>query len=286
MFSAHTLVHLRPTGGMKPAKRPQSAPGSTDAEDQYHLPATNAPILLPADSPSRPDSAGEESSPRRARPAQKSLSYAASESNLRRDNTDSRKPPRRIRKLPPLPLAPEPTTFPTSTPQTLQMSQFPRSPRPLPSPPASSCSAQGFPPVPPPRSASLPHFRLPRAEPSALAIPVGFPKEPPSPGCFSPTTPITPAVTAEEAKTKNFSKLRRFLGESVPPDLVLRPHSRASSATSSEASDSTPDPLLVTPEEVVDSYAKRMSRKWVREKKGQRWVESDYQDVLNALRKL
>ncbi|KZT21722.1 hypothetical protein NEOLEDRAFT_1139135 [Neolentinus lepideus HHB14362 ss-1] len=319
MFPPSTFVHLRPAIKAS-TKRPQSAPGSTDAEDQYYLPARQAPILLPvADS----SDAQPSSSSRRLRPVQKSLSYVASESNLRSCGGEPvhEKLSRRIRKLPPLPPTSEPEPFTSTCPSTpsSHMVLHSRSSRPLPALPITVEPAKGSDPLtPPPRSASLPRFRLAQAgaTPSRrLASIHVLPPEPLSPGLvfspaspifnpassassptspfspvFSPASPIVPDITPEETKNKNFLKLRRFLGESLPADMVLRPNSRASSMTSSSSDGSdqlvaAPDQRLVSPRDVA-SFGKRISRKWVREKGGHRWVEDDYQDVLSALRKL
>lgn len=47
-----------------------------------------------------------------------------------------------------------------------------------------------------------------------------------------------------------------------------------------------PVPAPVVQDGGQQTKAKRFSRKWVREKKGKRWVEKDYEEVLQALRKL
>ncbi|TFK57450.1 hypothetical protein OE88DRAFT_135797 [Heliocybe sulcata] len=287
MFPSPPLLHLRPIKVTQ--KRPQSAPGSANGEDRYRLPASHAPILLPAAEPSDPQC----SSPRRARPAQKSLSYVASECSLRGlpAEPQEEQPIRKVRKLPPLPLnlESEPSTSRLTPTPSPDMSQYPRPRRPLPTPPTSNTAQGPVPPTLPPRSASLPHFRLSQLGPAPPPRLQTLFTEPPSPGLvFSTASPITPDVAPEDAKTKNFSKLRRFLGESIPPDMVLRPNSRASSMTSESTVSSLDDndQLVSTPDQRLRDFGKRISRKWVREKHGHRWVEEDYQDVLKSLRKL
>jgi len=130
-----------------------------------------------------------------------------------------------------------------------------------------------------------------------------------------PTSPATSIVSfavprrptdveEEEIRRGNLSKLRRHLGNSIPPDLVpprwdLDEESNGSSSDEEEYSDL---PISrITPECVSEltkaispilektggeRIIKRYSRKWLREKKGRRWVEEDYAVILQGLREL
>ncbi|KAI0261027.1 hypothetical protein BC834DRAFT_972983 [Gloeopeniophorella convolvens] len=102
----------------------------------------------------------------------------------------------------------------------------------------------------------------------------------------------------------NLSKLRRHLGQSVPaalvaPDLEFDsdgevsssddevyadlPAARLTHASLSELTEAI-SPML--PALASDSLIRTYSRRWLREKKGQRWVEEDYDFILQSLRSL
>ncbi|KAI0059089.1 hypothetical protein BV25DRAFT_1840565 [Artomyces pyxidatus] len=120
----------------------------------------------------------------------------------------------------------------------------------------------------------------------------------------------------KDLRRGNLSKLRRHLGQSVPADLVLPPietdddedddddndeydssetdsddsHAKKrmgmaglSFATLAELSQAI-SPLLPNPPD--EASIKRQSRKWLREKKGKRWEEDDYEGILQSLRTL
>ena len=83
------------------------------------------------------------------------------------------------------------------------------------------------------------------------------------------------------------SKLRRHLGTSVPSDLVPPKFDgdEASDGSSGDQGDLPTDPITaerVSTEQSGDDY----SSGWLREKKGRRWVEEDYETVIQSLREL
>jgi hypothetical protein len=110
----------------------------------------------------------------------------------------------------------------------------------------------------------------------------------------------------EEIRRGNLSKLRRHLGYSIPPNLVPPRLDRdgASGALDSNEEDrrdlrTVPmttvcrsklteviPPILKTANEMDEKTMKRYSRRWLREKKGRRWVEDDYNIIIQRLRAL
>jgi len=131
-----------------------------------------------------------------------------------------------------------------------------------------------------------------------------------------PTSPATSIVSftvprrlanVEEIRRGNLSKLRRHLGNSIPPDLVPPrwgldeesdgsssdeekysdlPISRITSECVSELTRAISPILEKTGGERYENLIKRYSRRWLREKKGRRWVEEDYAVILQGLREL
>lgn len=128
------------------------------------------------------------------------------------------------------------------------------------------------------------------------------------------------------AKMKQHAKLRRFLGESIPAELVYG-EKRGTRVTHplndvpeetrhytywkvAPGPDEVEDNGLSAIEEDMDDqgkalemrwgatetvnfrcptskrYTQRFSGKWVEEKSGRRWVADDYREVLDVLRKL
>ncbi|KAF8208221.1 hypothetical protein K438DRAFT_1813623 [Mycena galopus ATCC 62051] len=148
---------------------------------------------------------------------------------------------------------------------------------------------------PRPQSAEpTPSSRLRAAEPSS----------PPTPSMPEPLTPST-------AHRKRMSKLRRHLGESV--QLELFPDAGHGDNVFREANfysqtviavkkllDLDGDDSSTSSEDEEDTYSlvfthgqthravpvKRHSRKWIREKGGDRWVEENYSNILRDLRAL
>lgn len=136
---------------------------------------------------------------------------------------------------------------------------------------------------------------------------------------MSPITPHKPL----DIRHHNVDKLRRHLGEPIPTELVFRTsfdsdtpsHPAFASANHPPAWNTEPDESIATKHRkntvralswedelrrnmhvtglVVDAGNEALkgrrrppSRYWMREKKGKRWVEEDYTDVLRTLRNL
>ncbi|KAI0048529.1 hypothetical protein FA95DRAFT_1595075 [Auriscalpium vulgare] len=158
-------------------------------------------------------------------------------------------------------------------------------------------------------SASLrPLPKTPSSAPARLEVPksTGHSRSMSSP----PVSPISPAdsfvsfilpqkpADVKDVRRKNLSKLRRHLGQSVPADLVLPPPELSdesdsdvdtigggglSFATLSELSEAISPHLPNPPDR---ESIKRASRRWLREKKGMRWEEENYDAILQSLRAL
>lgn len=120
------------------------------------------------------------------------------------------------------------------------------------------------------------------------------------------------------AKRKRYTKLNRHLGESVPYELVYGPshplpHLKLDEVPEEREYHSSQDALYNPMKNIgnesdssVEDNAdeadytwimsngmtrqelskKRYSKKWIRERGGQRWIEEDYTHVLKALRTL
>jgi hypothetical protein len=96
------------------------------------------------------------------------------------------------------------------------------------------------------------------------------------------------------------SKLRRHLGYSVPPDLIPPKLDRDEACPSSDEEECYDLPTaLMSPDCLLELMAaispmlekwddekmiRRYSRRWLREKKGRRWVEDDYGVIIQSLR--
>ncbi|KAK7019827.1 hypothetical protein R3P38DRAFT_1224005 [Favolaschia claudopus] len=227
------------------------------------------------------------------------------------------------RKIRPLPIPPSPQSAPpmprrqTSTaslrplpcvPETtgVSFSVTPASPLPPPTPVVQSSRHLSPPPpifAPSHRFASI-SLRL-DTSPDALKRVVDPPlsSPPPTPAMPEPPTPTT-------ARRKRMSKLRRHLGESVQLELLPDPgnmaekenlHSQTIFAVKKLldlGEDDTDDESSTDDEDdrysLVFSHGhthhvvpvKRYSRKWVRERGGDRWVEENYSNILRELRAL
>jgi hypothetical protein len=114
-----------------------------------------------------------------------------------------------------------------------------------------------------------------------------------------PTTPFVPQRPTNIDRG-NLTKLQRHLGSSVPSDLV------APKVDGDEASDGSRidaevygdlSKAPVTTERVLtkekrrkdekgENLVKSYSCRWLREKKGRRWVEDNYDNVIQSLREL
>jgi len=111
----------------------------------------------------------------------------------------------------------------------------------------------------------------------------------------------------DEIRRGNLSKLRRHLGYSVPLDFIIpslgRDEGSDSSSSDEEWYDIMPtvpmtpqclselteaiSPILEnTTDEMHEKTIRRYSRRWLREKKGRRWVEDDYSVIIQSLRAL
>ncbi|KAI0032326.1 hypothetical protein K488DRAFT_85934 [Vararia minispora EC-137] len=149
-------------------------------------------------------------------------------------------------------------------------------------------------------------------------------------------SPVTPEVCQEDIRRTNLSKLRRHLGASVPPDLIIDTVQELEDGDSEKYEYEDEDDMLVsaiefapptpsvverfgrldqramskpTPSQSVgtapalsatapfsatvsgktsdaEAAPKRGSRLWVREKRGQRWVDDNYQGIVMELRML
>jgi len=83
------------------------------------------------------------------------------------------------------------------------------------------------------------------------------------------------------------SKLRRHLGTSVPSDLVP-PKFDGDEASDGSSGDQGDFPTVpITAERVLtEKRSDEYNGGWLREKKGRRWVEEDYEAVIQSLREL
>ncbi|KII91716.1 hypothetical protein PLICRDRAFT_38544 [Plicaturopsis crispa FD-325 SS-3] len=188
--------------------------------------------------------------------------------------------------------------------------------RPLPHPPTSTSDLAPARPAGPQRWASLPKVRV--STDTSLLPPHAL--EPPTPSPLSPI-PLSPTT----ANRRRLAKLRRKLGESLPPQAIYGGEEEGVMITTLEKITQHQPMLIVSDDEsdsdsdsepgtddvdnaVVNHVAqnlgarlqrmgatlgtsqsaliRRCSRQWVREKGGRRWAEHDYQDVLRSLRQL
>ncbi|KAJ7704364.1 hypothetical protein B0H17DRAFT_1039412 [Mycena rosella] len=204
--------------------------------------------------------------------------------------------------LRPLPCVPE---------TNISVSLTPASPLPPPTPLVQSNTHLRAPCAlaPPRRFASL-SLRL-HTSPDALDArvpPPPLPTPPPTPGISEPPSPVS-------AQRKRMSKLRRHLGESVQLELFPDPGDDTNVFGEKKGADLYSQTVVAvkklleidtdsddtSSEEDGDDYSlvlvahgqapravpvKRYSRKWIREKGGERWVEENYSDILRDLRAL
>ena len=115
--------------------------------------------------------------------------------------------------------------------------------------------------------------------------------------------PATPFVqqhptNIEEIRHGDLTNLRRHLGSSVPPDPVVPGVGEASGSSRIDAAvhgDNSKAPIaterLSTNEkrrkdERDENVMKSYSCRWLREKKGRRWVEDNYDTIIQSLREL
>ena len=119
---------------------------------------------------------------------------------------------------------------------------------------------------------------------------------------MTPATPFVPQhpTNIEEIRRGNLTKHRRHLGSSVPSELVAprvgcheasdgsridaKVYGDLSKAPITTERDSTKEKRRKDDKDgnLVKSYSSR----WLREKKGRRWVEDDYDNVIQSLREL
>lgn len=120
-------------------------------------------------------------------------------------------------------------------------------------------------------------------------------------------SPILPrrTIEVEEIRHGNLSKLRRYLGYSVPPDLIPPridqesdnwssgeeechgfPTVPMTSQCLSELTEAISPILKRATDEKREKLIRRYSRRWLREKKGRRWIEDDYNIIIQSLREL
>lgn len=100
-----------------------------------------------------------------------------------------------------------------------------------------------------------------------------------------------------EIRRGNLTKPRHHLGSSVPSDLVV-PRDEASDCSridwevrGDHSKAPIPTERLSTKEkrgkdEKGENLAKSYSCRWLREKKGKRWVEDNYDTIIQSLREL
>jgi len=115
---------------------------------------------------------------------------------------------------------------------------------------------------------------------------------------MTPATPFVPQYPTdiEEIRRGNLTKLRRHVGSSVPLDPV------APRADGDETSDGsrvdaevygdlskapiTTERLSTKEKRREDEKDENLSCRWLREKKGKRWVEDNYDNVVQSLREM
>jgi hypothetical protein len=113
-------------------------------------------------------------------------------------------------------------------------------------------------------------------------------------------TPPQHPTNIEEIRRGKLTKLRHHMGSSVPSDLVV-PRVDGNEASDGSRIDGEvrgdhskapiPTERLSTKEkrgkdEMDENPAKSYSSRWLREKKGKRWVEDDYETIVQSLREL
>jgi hypothetical protein len=110
---------------------------------------------------------------------------------------------------------------------------------------------------------------------------------------MTPATPFVPQqpTNIEEIRRGNLTKLRRHLGSSVPPR-VDEDEASDGSGIGKVYGDLSKAP---TTTERVSTKEKRrkderdenlVKSRWLREKKGRRWVEDNYDNIIQSMREL
>ena len=118
---------------------------------------------------------------------------------------------------------------------------------------------------------------------------------------MTPATPFVPQrpTNIEEIHRGNLSKVQHHLGSSVPPDLVA-PRVDGGEASDDSRIDEVYGDLPKKPitaervsteekrgkDEKNENVLRSYSSRWLREKKGRRWVEDNYDAVIQSLREL
>lgn len=116
---------------------------------------------------------------------------------------------------------------------------------------------------------------------------------------MTPATPFVPQhpTNIEEIRRGNMTKVRRHLGSSVPSEVVADGN-EASDGSRIDAEvygDHSKAPITTEristeekkrKDEKDENLVKSYSSRWLREKKGRRWVEDNYDDVIQSLREL
>jgi hypothetical protein len=115
---------------------------------------------------------------------------------------------------------------------------------------------------------------------------------------MTPTTPFVPQrpTNIEEIRRGNLTKLQRHLGSSVPSDLVAPRVDGDEASEGSRIDAEVPKAGITTrrlstkekrrKDEKDENLVKSYSCRWLREEKGRRWVEDNYDNVLQSLREL
>ncbi|KAJ7216648.1 hypothetical protein GGX14DRAFT_391446 [Mycena pura] len=212
-----------------------------------------------------------------------------------------------------------------SVPQfaAVSVSVTPASPLPPPTPAVSSHNAYLAPQPPPgctgsgPRFATLALRRQASYDALTACAESSSPDTSPEPSIEGPSPPYTPRIDEPYTplideppppRPRRASRLRRHLGESVQLELFsekdaaheadvcaqtvvavqkLLDLDALSDSDSSDDDDADQLSLVLTTAQVNCSFpVNRLSRRWVREKGGKRWVEENYSDILRDLRAL
>jgi hypothetical protein len=119
---------------------------------------------------------------------------------------------------------------------------------------------------------------------------------------MTPATPFVPQhpTNIEEIRRGNMTKVRRHLGSSVPSEVVAPRIDGNEASGGSKIDAEVYDDLSKAPittervlteekkrkDEKDENVVKSYSSRWLREKKGRRWVEDNYDDVIQSLREL
>ncbi|KAA1470173.1 hypothetical protein DENSPDRAFT_928676 [Dentipellis sp. KUC8613] len=204
---------------------PYSRPGSSysaDTSEGFHM--HMAPRHLPRPLPVPPC----------ASPYSSSSSSARSSSSYFNDSSSSLSSYRPLPAVPPSP----PLISPHSPPPTIKRSPSPPPPPPLVLPSLAEPPAPLLPEPPAPPSLSKPP-----EPPLKILTSSSFLVVPSIAGADALISPLSPCgpPPPDEVRKNNLRKLRRHLGASVPPALVLHPSMRASEDDADNTSDSDAD---------------------------------------------